>query len=169
MSCVPAQPHSHDHPSLISPSAPVHAPWFASTIGYPSSRARATHRKLSHSRLSDIYCVVSTPPHTGSFNIVYELSFSNGVRWVICLPASGNHFSPARSRSLHLDIISQCFIASKNSIPLPQIHYNNLLLCPFVIMDFKRKIWNDNNWITDRRRRRIFEQIAGRIAELEFN
>jgi len=63
-------------------------------------------------------------PKTGR-NHGTTIPFPMEVRWVI-LPAGGNVFSPARSCSPHFDIISQRFIASKMSIPLPQIHYWSL-------------------------------------------
>ncbi|KAM6504013.1 Protein kinase-like domain containing protein [Amanita muscaria] len=138
--------------------------------------AITTRRKLYNDLLPEASCVVSNPPRTGSFNIVYELPFSDGIKWAIRVPAEGDVFSPSRSRSFHLDIVTQRFILSKTSMPIPRIHYwsldsHNILSRPFVIMDFMpgtnlSKLWNDKNWITSLKRERIFEQIAGWMTEL---
>jgi aminoglycoside phosphotransferase (APT) family kinase protein len=144
--------------------------------------ALTTRRNLFQDLAPDVSCIASTPPRVGSFNIVYKLTFSDGIKWVIRVPAEGDVFSPAHSRTLHLDIISQRLIFYKTSIPVPQIHYwsldaNNLLSRPFVMMDFMpgmnlSKVWNDNSWITDLKREMIFEQIARwtvELAALEFD
>ena len=138
--------------------------------------ALTTRRKLYNDVLPETSCIVSTPPRMGSFNIVYELVFSDGIKWAIRLPATGNVLSPSRLRSFCLDIGTQRFISSKTSIPVPRIHYwsldsQNILSYPFVIMDFMPgtnlfKVWNDRNWISDLKRKRIFEQIAGWMTEL---
>jgi hypothetical protein len=103
--------------------------------------ALTARRKLFPNLVEEISCMASTPPYVGSFNIVYEVTFSDGVKWAIRVPAEGDFSSPAYSHSIHLDITSQRLISSKTTIPLPRIHYwsldsNNLLSCPFVIMDF---------------------------------
>ena len=107
---------------------------------------------------------------------MYELIFSDGIKWAVRVPATGNVSSPSRLRSFHLDIVTQRFISSKTSMPVPRIHYwsldsHNILSYPFVIMDFMpgmnlSKVWNDKNWISDLKRKRIFEQIAGWMTEL---
>jgi hypothetical protein len=108
-----------------------------------------------------------------SFNIVYELIFSDGIKWAIRLPVTGNVLSPSRLRFFCLAIVTQRFISPKTSIPVPPIHdwsldSHNILSYPFVIMDFMpgTNPWNDNNWISDLKRKIIFEQIAGWMTEL---
>lgn len=102
--------------------------------------ALTTRRKLYNDLLPETSCVVSTPPRTGSFNIVYDVSFPDGIKWAIRVPATGV-FSASRSRSFYLDIVAQRFISSKTSMPIPRIHDwsldpNNILSHPYVIMDF---------------------------------
>jgi len=138
--------------------------------------ALTTRRKIGYNDLPETSCAVSTPPRMGSFNIVYEVTFSDGIKWAIRMPATGNVFSPSRLRSFCLDIVTQRFISSKTSMPVPRIHYwsldsHNVLSYPFVIMDFMpgtnlSKLWNDKNWISDLKRERIFEQIARWMTEL---
>jgi hypothetical protein len=144
--------------AIISSISPLHLQDLALT----------TRRNLNNDLLPEISCVVSTPPRTGSFNIVYELSFSDGIKWAIRVSATG-----VRSCSFYLDIVTQQFISSKTSMPIPRIHdwsldTRNILSYPYVIMDFKpgTKLWNDKNWITDVKRERIFEQIAEWMTEL---
>ena len=61
-------------------------------------------------------------------------------------------------------------------MPVPRIHYwslesHNFLSRPFVIMDFMpginlSEVWNDENWISDLKRKKKFEPIAGWMTEL---
>ena len=160
-----AEGEDEEFSAVISSISPLHLRDLALT----------TRRKLYNDLLPETSCVVSTPPRTGSFNIVYELSFSDGIKWAIRVPATGV-FSPSRSRSFYLDIVTQRFISSKTSMPIPRIHdwsldRNNILSYPYVIMDFMpgtnlSKLWNDKNWITDVKLKRIFEQIAEWMTEL---
>jgi len=114
-------------------------------------------RKATHPHISpNIDCNILTPPRVGAFNIVYEVSFSDGVRWAIRIPAKGDVSSPATARSMHLDIVAQRLISSKTAIPLPCIHCysldsNNKIGRPFTIVDFLpgtnlSKLWNDRDW-----------------------
>jgi hypothetical protein len=138
--------------------------------------ALTTRRKIDNDLLPETSCVVSTsPPRVGGFNVVYELTFSDGIKWAIRVPTSGV-LGPARSRAVYLDIVTQRFISSKTSIPIPHIHdwsldTHNTLSYPYIIMDFipgtiLANHWYDRNWITDVKRERIFEQIAEWMTEL---
>jgi len=75
--------------------------------------ALTTRRKIGYNDLPETSCAVSTPPRMGSFNIVYEVTFSDGIKWAIRMPATGNVFSPSRLRSFCLDIVTQRFISSR--------------------------------------------------------
>ena len=152
--------------SIIASINPMHLEELALTI----------RRQLFNGLPPEVSCTVSTPPRAGSYNIVYKLSFSDGIKWAIRIPADGDVRKPSRIRSFHLDIVTQRFISSRTSIPIPRIHYwsldsNNILSRPFVIMDFipgtnLSKLWNDRNWITSQKREKIFEQIARWMTEL---
>jgi hypothetical protein len=160
---IPPGEQEEEFASIIASINPLHLQELALT----------TRRNIFPNLAADLSCIASTPPGVGSFNIVYKLTFSDGIKWVIRIPAL---FSPACSRTFYLDIMSQRLISSKTSIPLLQIHYwsldaSNLLSRPFVIMDFMpgmnlSKVWNDNNWITDVKRKGIFKQVAGWMIEL---
>ena len=137
--------------------------------------ALTTRRKLFSDLPQETSCVVSTP-RAVPLNTVYEVSFSDGIKWAVRIPTEGDVCSPSRTRSFYLDIVTQRFISSKTSIPIPQIHdwsinSNNILSRPFVITDFMSgtnlaKLWNDQDWITDLKREKIFEQIAKWMTEL---
>ena len=72
--------------------------------------ALTTRRKLGYNDLPETSCVVSTPPRMGSFNIVYEVTFSDGIKWAIlgrfaCLlqaTSSALPFTLLLSRHRHL-------------------------------------------------------------------
>lgn len=75
----------------------------------------------------------STRPRAGSYNIVYKLSFSNGVKWAIRSPAEGDVYKPSRIRSLHLDIITQRFISLR-----PLYRYLGFTIGPWILAIFSR-------------------------------
>ena len=137
--------------------------------------ALTTRRKLSNNLPQETSCVVSTP-RSVPLNTVYEVSFSDGIKWAVRIPTEGDVCSPSRTRSFYLDIVTQRFISSKTSIPIPRIHdwsinSNNILSRPFAITDVVAgknlvNLWNDRDWITDLKREKIFEQIAGWMTEL---
>lgn len=138
--------------------------------------ALASRRGSSPNLPSSIYCTVKTPPRSGGYNLVYEVSFSDGLTWAVRVPYDDDVFSPSAMRSMHLDIVAQRYISSHTSLPLPRIHGycldgNNIIQRPYLVMDFLpgtalSKLWNDKAWISPSKRQYIFDQLAGWMTEL---
>lgn len=55
--------------------------------------------------ISGLSCSIALPPRVGSYNIVYQASFSDGVQYAIRIP--GEPLSPTAIRSMELDILAQ--------------------------------------------------------------
>jgi hypothetical protein len=104
-----AEEEDEDFASIIASINPLHLQELALT----------TRRNVVNDLLPETSCIASTPSRVVSFNIVYELSFSDRIKWAIRVPAEGDVFSLSRSRSFYLDIVTQRFISSKTSMPIP--------------------------------------------------
>ncbi|KAK7447786.1 hypothetical protein VKT23_014044 [Stygiomarasmius scandens] len=139
--------------------------------------ALQTQKQLESALDSDITCAVDSPPLCGSFNLVYKVLFSDGIAWVIRIPAREQDTQPSAVRRLEGDILTQRFIQEKApSIPIPRIHAwsldtANIIRRPYVIADFVRgttlfSVWNDKNWISSEKRQKIFNQLAEWMTEL---
>ena len=97
-------------------------------------RRHASSRASAHNSSKALYrpSRVVSSPCAGPSDTVCEVSFSDGIKWAVHIPTEGDVCSPSRTRSFYLDMVTQCFISSKSSIPIPQIHYwffnfNNIL------------------------------------------
>ncbi|CAL1696811.1 unnamed protein product [Somion occarium] len=133
-----------------------------------------TTRRLQFDVPSDLSCTVVLSPRIGSYNIVYETLFSDGIRWAIRVP--GEVLTSAAARSMQLDIITQEFMSLKTSLPIPKIYrwsldFDNPLSRPFVITDFMpgtnlSKLWHNKDWMTHEKRIHIFQQLANWMTEL---
>src|SRR5436190_17995046 len=107
-------------------------------------RVRQNHLKeYGHEAIVGLheYTVVQ-PPNCGSFNLIYTIKFSDGLRWVIRIPAPGEHgrFTPTSSRNLRSEAITVSFLRNNTTMPIPKMFDfdetpNNEIGAPFILMD----------------------------------
>ncbi|OJT06522.1 hypothetical protein TRAPUB_2599 [Trametes pubescens] len=125
--------------------------------------------------LSDLKCSVVSPPMSGSYNIVYELRFSDATSWVIRIPV--DEWGPADARSMQLDIVAMEYITARTSVPIPALHAyscdtNNPLQHPYMIMDMIKgtlliDIWYDSSWWSGTRsKEHLLHSLAAHMVEL---
>lgn len=125
---------------------------------------------------SDLSCSVVSPPMSGSYNIVYELQFSDATSWVIRIPTI-SEWGPSNTRSMQLDIIAMEYISARTSVPIPALHAyscdtNNPLQHPYMIMDMVRgprlcDVWYDVSWWSGgRTKENLFRSLAAYMVEL---
>ena len=125
-------------------------------------------------------CTVIQPPNCGSFNLLYTLEFSDGVRWVLRIPCLGEdrYFTPASSRLIRSEAMTMSFLRENTSIPIPKIHAfdettNNEVGVPYILMDSVEGFqvsekWFDNTGPTplQERRLRILDTVATAMSQL---
>lgn len=123
----------------------------------------------------DLTCTVSNCPKQGSYNVVYEVIFSDGVSWAVrvpCLP-----WDTERERMMQLDMVGLQYVVENTSLPIPHVHAydcanNNVLGHPYVIMDYVHgtrliDVWNEPSWWSgERTKQRLLASIAGYMVEL---
>ncbi|TFK91552.1 kinase-like protein [Polyporus arcularius HHB13444] len=140
-------------------------------------------RKECHTHLAptDLSCTIVSPPQHGSYNLLYEARFSDGVSWALRI--ARYPWNELHERTMRLDIVGYQYISSHTSIPMPRIYaYNcgldNVLHHPYVVTDFMRgtlliDVWNDASWwIGERSKERLLASVAKHmvaLAELEFD
>ncbi|TFK88261.1 hypothetical protein K466DRAFT_662430 [Polyporus arcularius HHB13444] len=137
--------------------------------------------RLSHSPSPDLSCSIIAPPIYGSFNLVYEARFSDGLSWALRI--AHTHWTELKARTMRLDIIGQQYISAHTTIPIPRVHAydcssDNVLRRPYVVTDFVQgtrlvDVWNDASWWTgERSKERLLASVAKHmvaLAELEFD
>ncbi|RDX51451.1 hypothetical protein OH76DRAFT_292129 [Lentinus brumalis] len=136
---------------------------------------------LGPSLPSDLSCSIIAPPKHGSYNLLYEACFSDGISWAIRVAHCP--WNELQERSMRLDIIGQEYISAHTSIPIPLVHAydcstNNVLRRPYAVTDFVHgtrlvDVWNDASWWTgERSKERLLASVAKHmvaLAELEFD
>ncbi|OJT06484.1 hypothetical protein TRAPUB_2643 [Trametes pubescens] len=112
---------------------------------------------------------------SGSYNVVYELRFSDATSWVIRIPVS--EWGPSNSRYMQLDIIAMEYITARTSVPVPALHAyscdtDNPLQHPYMIMDMVRgprlcDVWYDASWWSEgRTKENLFRSLAAHMVQL---
>jgi hypothetical protein len=71
----------------------------------------------------DLRCEIKTPPLYGSFNLVYVLRFSDGVRWIARFPLKGasSSFGDLDRQRIVADLQTMRLIRSATTIPIPEV------------------------------------------------
>lgn len=112
---------------------------FASAIrhsGHPSTGtiSQTTPQPIECSLLPKIKC--------GSYHAVMTLVFTDGVSWVVKVPAKGHgqRWKELNAQALESEAQTMRLIRRKTTIPIPEVYafnasINNELGCPFILME----------------------------------
>ncbi len=108
-------------------------------------------------------CKVLSPPLFGSYNILFPLEFTDGVRWVLKVPSTGyrERFDDIGTRAIIAEASTMRMLKSRTSIPIPEVYkfdasIANELNCPFILMDFIEgvplsKLWFNQTSTTEKK------------------
>ena len=126
-------------------------------------------------------CKVITPPHTGSYNILYQLEFNDGVRWMFKVPITGYRarFDELAAQALLSEAQTMRLLKRKTTIPVPEVHFynisfDNVVKCPFIMMDCLEgrplhELWFQP-WSSEEAvelfRERVLQQLAKALVQL---
>ena len=170
---------STDSEDSLSPFA-----YLISSIPLPALAALATRIRCQYStedgREKSYKCTVIQPPKCGSFNLVYVLEFTDGVKWIARIPATGKHgqFTQTSLRAIRSEALTMLFLRKNTSILIPQIYdfdetTDNELCAPYILMEFVTGFPVYEKWFDDTgptpiedRRLRILDTVAAAMAQL---
>ena len=92
--------------------------------------------------LSFIPCTANPAPFSGSYNIVFAIEFTDGVVWMLKIPANGHWqlFDELASKALVSEARTMQMIKKATTIPVPVIYafdasLDNELHVPFILME----------------------------------
>jgi aminoglycoside phosphotransferase (APT) family kinase protein len=125
-------------------------------------------------------CTVIQPPKCGSYNLLYTLEFSDGIKWVLRIPCPGENggFVPESSRMLRSEVMTMSLIRRNTSIPIPEIYDycespSNEIGVPYVLMEFVEGFPVSEKWFDDtgptpksERQMRILDTTAAAMSQL---
>ncbi|KAI1189852.1 kinase-like domain-containing protein [Nemania serpens] len=118
---------------------------------------------------------------SGSFNFVFPLVFSDGIRWALKVPqaATSEGFDASATHTLTTEAFALRFLKKETKIPVPEVHqfhagFDNSLRYPFILTDFidgvpLHKVWFDNSTPSDlleSRRMNALQDIAEAMVQL---
>ncbi|KIM35910.1 hypothetical protein M413DRAFT_32142 [Hebeloma cylindrosporum] len=123
---------------------------------------------------SKLPCVVDPIYASGSFNVVWFITFNNGDEWVARVPRL--RWSPMLERRLRSDMLAYELISKGTSMAIPKIFAfspvtDNPLGQPYTLMSRMKgkqisSLWFDKSWFTEERRLNFFRSLAENMAQL---
>lgn len=143
--------------------------------------ARRNHNRQKSTVASitseDLTCVIQTPPLIGSFNLVYVILFSDGVKWIARVPGSGvSTFGQLEAQRLISNIRTTSLIRSCASIPIPEVFTwelsrDNPVGVPYHLESFVEGKPLSERWTTqlagdEPTRMKILRNLAGLMSQL---
>jgi len=82
-------------------------------------------------------------PLSGSFNILFQLEFSDGVRWLFKVPVTGylGRFDELAAQALTCEAMTMRLLKRETTILVPEVYsfdasLNNDVNCPFIMMEY---------------------------------
>ncbi len=126
-------------------------------------------------------CTVIFPPLAGSYNILFPLLFSDGVRWIFKVPMTGyrGRFDDVAAQALESEAMIMRFIRRDTTIPVPEVYsydtsLGNEVNCPFIMMEHLQgrplhELWF-GQWSSKVARKkfrtRVLQELAAAMAQL---
>ena len=91
---------------------------------------------------ADFDCNISSSPLYGSFHILFPLTFNDGTRWLLIVPATGHcdGWDESAARALESEALMMRKLASETTIRVPTVYafessLDNEVRCPFILME----------------------------------
>ncbi|KAI1120685.1 kinase-like domain-containing protein [Nemania abortiva] len=132
-------------------------------------------------KATPVECTDVLDPLSGSYNFVFPLQFSDGVRWALKVPqdAAREGFDAADAEDLTTEALTLRCLKKHTTIPVPEVHQfhagmDNSLKYPYILTDFidgipLPKVWFDSSTPSDvlhSRRMRALQGIAEAMVQL---
>ena len=143
---------------------------FASTIRM--SGHHSTKTQLDSSSSKWIPCKVLPKPLHGTYNIVFQIEFSDGVRWMLKVPANGHRsqWNLTSQASLRSEAQTMQMLKRETQIPVPTVYafetsLDNELGVPFMLMEKLPGIQAQYVWYNDQLPTKQLEKARARMLQ----
>jgi Phosphotransferase enzyme family len=121
---------------------------------------------------SNMRCDLQKEPLWGGFHILYLITFTDGVKWLLKVPATGHsdHFDAGAARSLTSEALTMRFLKRETTIPIPEVYHfdaslDNELHVPFILIEYIDGVSCQDMWFNDRISKELLEQHRLRALE----
>ena len=122
----------------------------------------------------DLSCEIDSIPRHGTFNLVYTVIFSDGLRWAARIPGHGAYLEELDKTKMKSEYESMRLVKEKTTIPIPEIYYLSLdaseIGSAFALMEIVHGFQLHHLWgttLTKHERLRILNDIAKHMSQLQ--
>ena len=142
--------------------------------------------------LAKLTCTLTLTSLSGSYHLLYPVTFSDGVKWIFKFPSTGHAFLPHSALALHSEAHTQNLVREITTIPIPRVWAydhtaDNPAGAPYILMEFVSGIPLYELWFDmkpdseaskttfkpktpaklDKLRKKILDQVAGYMLQLD--
>ncbi|KAI1616671.1 kinase-like domain-containing protein [Exophiala viscosa] len=120
-------------------------------------------------------CTIAEELHRGSFNLVYVVQWSDGLKWILRVPGHGLEFDANDVTRMNTEYRTMEYIRQHTTIPIPQV-FSWEINCesigvPFAFMSFVEgeplyRVWYDKDKFSDDARSKLLSDLAAYMSQL---
>lgn len=126
-------------------------------------------------------CTLLPTPLFGSHHILFQLKFSDGITWLLKVPANGypGAFDETSAHSLNSEAMTMRLLKRETTIPVPEIYHfsssiNNSLSVPYILMEYISgrplyDVWFDRSIpfsVLEQRRCKTLRDVAESMVQM---
>ncbi|KAJ9606858.1 hypothetical protein H2200_008868 [Cladophialophora chaetospira] len=129
----------------------------------------------SQDEMGDISCEINPEPMCGSYNLVYIIRWSDGVKWVARIPSIGLKYGPHNAAKTNSEYATMEYIRNHTSLPVPKVFCHSwnpdIAGVPFALLSFVEgkslyQFWKEETSTTEEQKLEVLSAIAKYMAEL---
>jgi len=121
-------------------------------------------------------CSVNDTPLTGSYNVVFILTFSDGLKWAVRVPGNGTVFTDLDVQRMNSVYGTMTYLRAKvPTLKIPEVFAwkttTDDIGVPYAFIQFVEgkpldEQWSDESWVTEDKRLKVLAQLARMTAGL---
>ena len=130
---------------------------------------------------SQLACKLILPALFGSYNILFPLEFSDGIRWLCKVPITGykGQYDELAAKALTSEAMTMRLLRRQTTIPVPEVYsfdssLDNDINCPFIMMEYLsgrplHELWfqpSSPQSKVEQFRKRVLQELAAAMAQL---
>lgn len=92
-------------------------------LGKLRQAALSLRRQGSDNNGNDVDCRLHEHPKCGSYNVVYIIEFSDGIKWCARVPGYGKRPYPTLREKMDLEYNTLKYLKRYTTVPVPEIYY----------------------------------------------